>query len=148
MKFQFHNKPIEARPGDTIAAALYRNGQRIFSRSFKYHRPRGLLCVSGKCPNCLMNVDGIPNVRTCITPAREGMKVKAQNAYPSLETDFLSITQRFDWLMPVGWYYKTLTHPVCGTPPSLRFAKSPAWAKFFLPLPRNTNMPGCMQTLP
>jgi sarcosine oxidase subunit alpha len=111
VKFRFHDKPVEAQPGDTIAAALYRNGQRIFSRSFKYHRPRGLLCVSGKCPNCLMNVDGVPNVRTCITPAREGMKVKAQNAYPSLETDFLSITQRFDWLMPVGWYYKTLTHP-------------------------------------
>jgi sarcosine oxidase, subunit alpha len=111
VKFQFHDKTVEAQPGDTIAAALYRNGQRIFSRSFKYHRPRGLLCVSGKCPNCLMNVDGVPNVRTCIAPAREGTKVKAQNAYPSLETDLLSITQRFDWLMPVGWYYKTLTHP-------------------------------------
>ncbi|MGA8149949.1 MAG: 2Fe-2S iron-sulfur cluster-binding protein [Terriglobales bacterium] len=111
MKFFFQDKPVEAKPGDTIAAALYRDGQRIFSRSFKYHRPRGLLCVSGKCPNCLMNVDGIPNVRTCITPVRADMKVKAQNAFPSLETDWLSITQRFDWLMPVGWYYKTFTHP-------------------------------------
>ena len=111
MKFRFHDKSVEAQPGDTIAAALFRSGQRIFSRSFKYHRPRGLLCVSGKCPNCLMNVDGVPNVRTCITPARQGMEVKAQNAYPSLETDFLSITQHFDWLMPVGWYYKTLTLP-------------------------------------
>jgi sarcosine oxidase subunit alpha len=111
VKLRFHDKLIEAQPGDTIAVALYRSGQRIFSRSFKYHRPRGLLCVSGKCPNCLMNVDGVPNVRTCITPVREGMQVKAQNAYPSLETDFLSVTQRFDWLMPVGWYYKTMTHP-------------------------------------
>ena len=111
MKFRFHERVVEAQPGDTIAAALYRNGQRVFSRSFKYHRPRGLLCVSGRCPNCLMNVDGVPNVRTCMTPVRDGMKVKGQNAYPSLDTDFLSITQRFDWLMPVGWYYKTLTHP-------------------------------------
>ena len=111
MKLHFQGKAVEAKPGDTIAAALYRAGQRIFSRSFKYHRPRGLLCVSGKCPNCLMNVDGVPNVRTCITPVREGMKVRAQNAFPSLDTDFLSITQRFDWLMPVGWYYKTFTHP-------------------------------------
>lgn len=111
MKFQFQGKLVGAQPGDTIAAALYRNGQRVFSRSFKYHRPRGLLCVSGNCPNCLMNVDGVPNVRTCIRPVREGMKVKGQNAYPSLETDFLSIAERFDWLMPVGWYYKTLTHP-------------------------------------
>ena len=111
LKFYFQDRSVESRDGDTIGAALYRNGQRIFSRSFKYHRPRGLLCVSGKCPNCLMNVDGIPNVRTCITPVHDDMKVRAQNAYPSLETDWLSITQRFDWLMPVGWYYKTFTHP-------------------------------------
>jgi sarcosine oxidase, subunit alpha len=111
LKFHFQDRVVEAKDGDTIAAALYRSGQRIFSRSFKYHRPRGLLCVSGKCPNCLMNVDGIPNVRTCITPVRDDMSVKSQNAYPSLETDLLSITQRFDWLMPVGWYYKTFTHP-------------------------------------
>jgi len=111
VKFFFQGKSIEATAEDTIAAALYRSGRRIFSRSFKYHRPRGLLCVSGNCPNCMMNVDGVPNVRTCITPVREGMKVKAQNAFPSLETDFLSVTQHFDRLMPVGWYYKTFTHP-------------------------------------
>jgi len=110
LKFHFQGGAVEAKDGDTIAAALYRHGQRTFSRSFKYHRPRGLLCVRGKCPNCLMNVDGIPNIRTCITPVRDGMRVKAQNAFPSLETDWLSITQRLDWLMPVGWYYKTFTH--------------------------------------
>jgi sarcosine oxidase subunit alpha len=110
VKFRFNKKVFVAQTGDTIAAALYRNGQRIFSRSFKYHRPRGLLCFSGKCPNCLMNVDGVPNVRTCITPVREGMQVRAQNAYPSLGMDFFSIIQLFDWLMPVGWYYKTFTN--------------------------------------
>jgi len=57
-----------------------------------------------------MNVDGIPNVRTCTTPVRDGMRVRSQNAFPSLETDFLSVAQHFDWLMPVGWYYKTFTH--------------------------------------
>jgi sarcosine oxidase, subunit alpha len=111
VKFAFQGKPVEAKSGDTIAAALYRSGQRIFARSFKYHRPRGLLCVAGNCPNCMMNVEGVPNVRTCITPVREGVSVKSQNAFPSLETDFLSITQYFDQLMPVGWYYKTFTHP-------------------------------------
>jgi sarcosine oxidase subunit alpha len=111
VEFFFQTKPIQAKAGDTVAAALYRSGRRIFSRSFKYHRPRGLLCVSGNCPNCMMNVDGVPNVRTCITPVREGMQVKSQNAFPSLETDFLSVSQRFDRLMPVGWYYKTFTHP-------------------------------------
>src|SRR5438093_6282645 len=58
-----------------------------------------------------MNVDGVPNVRACITPARAGMQVRHQNAYPSLEHDWLAIAQRFDWLMPVGWYYKTMTRP-------------------------------------
>jgi len=111
MKIRFNGKEIDAQPGDSIASALYRSGQRIFSRSFKYHRPRGLLCCSGKCPNCMMNVDGTPNIRTCVTPAREGMEIKHQNAYPSLDTDWLSLTQRFDWLMPVGWYYKTFTRP-------------------------------------
>ena len=111
MKFRFDGREIEARQGDNIASALYRAGQRIFSRSFKYHRPRGLLCCSGKCPNCMLNVDGVPNVRSCMTPVREGMAVKHQNAYPSLEKDWLSIAQHFDWLMPVGWYYKTFTNP-------------------------------------
>jgi sarcosine oxidase subunit alpha len=108
---QFNGRPIAAQQGDTVASALYRAGRRIFSRSFKYHRPRGLLCLAGKCPNCMMNVDGVPNVRACVTAARPGTQVENQNAYPSLENDWLAAVQRFDWLMPVGWYYKTLTHP-------------------------------------
>lgn len=107
MRFRFGSRAIEAQPNDTIASALYRAGQRIFSRSFKYHRPRGLLCVAGKCPNCMMNVDGVPNVRACVTAPRDGMQVRGQNAWPSLERDRLAIVQKLDWLMPVGWYYKT-----------------------------------------
>lgn len=109
MTFEFCGKTVQARAGDTIASALYRSGQRIFTRSFKYHRPRGLLCLSGKCPNCLMNVDGIPNVRACMTMARDGMRVRHQNAFPSLDHDWLAFVQRFDRLMPVGWYYKAFT---------------------------------------
>ena len=109
--FEFNGKTASARARDTVASALYRSGQRIFTRSFKYHRPRGLLCLSGKCPNCLMNVDGTPNVRACITPVRAGMRVTHQNAYPSLEHDWLALVQKFDWLMPVGWYYKSMTNP-------------------------------------
>jgi len=108
--FEFDGQTVEARTGDTVASALYRAGRRIFTRSFKYHRPRGLLCMAGKCPNCLVNVDGAPNVRGCITPARAGMQVRHQNAYPSLDSDWLSSVQHFDWLMPVGWYYKAMTH--------------------------------------
>ena len=100
---------IQAQPGDTIAAAMFRSGIRIFTRSFKNHRPRGLLCMTGKCPNCLMNVDGVPSVRVCTAQARPGMKVKHQNAFPSLGFDLLAVAQKFNWLMPVGWYYKTFT---------------------------------------
>ena len=64
--FEFDDKPVPARAGDTVASALYRSGRRIFTRSFKFHRPRGLLCLAGKCPNCLVNVDGAPNVRSCV----------------------------------------------------------------------------------
>ncbi len=107
----FDGKPAMAYPGDTVASALYRAGQRIFSRSFKYHRPRGLLCGAGRCPNCLVNVDGTPNVRACTEPIRAGMQIRHQNAYPSLVRDWLAVAERFDRLLPVGFYYKTFTHP-------------------------------------
>ena len=51
----FEGTEVPIKAGDTIAAALYRGGMRIFSRSFKYHRPRGLYCVGGDCPNCLVD---------------------------------------------------------------------------------------------
>ena len=54
----FDGQPIEAYSGDTVASAVYAAGIRLFSRSFKYHRPRGLLCTTGRCPNCMVAVDG------------------------------------------------------------------------------------------
>ena len=78
--FEFDGKKINGYKGDTIASALYAAGTRIFSRSFKYHRPRGLLCVEGNCPNCLVTVNGIPNVRCCQKSVQKGMVVKSQNA--------------------------------------------------------------------
>src|SRR5262249_37377729 len=71
LTFTFEGRPVPAIEGQSIAAALYAAGQRVFTRSFKYHRPRGLLCAAGDCPNCLMEVDGRPNVRTCTEPARQ-----------------------------------------------------------------------------
>ena len=111
VEFTFGNKLVQAYQGDTIASALYGSGLRIFSRSFKFHRPRGLLCVSGKCPNCLVTVDGIPNIRSCTFPVQPGIKVTHQNAWPSLAVDFMSITNKFGWLMPVGFYYKFFHTP-------------------------------------
>ena len=110
LTFLFNGKTIHANPGDTVGSALFRAGRRIFSRGFKTHRPRGLLCVTGRCPNCLMNVDGVPNVRACTSPVRAGIVVKPQNVFPSLEFDCLAPAQKLlSPLMPVGWYYKTFT---------------------------------------
>ena len=70
---------VTAKPGDTVASALYRSGVRTFTYSYQYGRPRGLLCLTGSCPNCMVNIDGVPNVRSCTTPARNGLSVLAQN---------------------------------------------------------------------
>ncbi|MDQ2741715.1 MAG: 2Fe-2S iron-sulfur cluster-binding protein [Chloroflexota bacterium] len=107
----FDGEPIEAYAGDTVGSAVYGSGVRLFSRSFKYHRPRGLLCCSGACPNCLVTVDGTPNERACTTPVIEGMRVEAQNAFPSLDFDLLSIVDKLGRFLPVGFYYKTLMYP-------------------------------------
>jgi sarcosine oxidase subunit alpha len=111
LTFKFEGRTIRAIPGQSIAAALYAAGVRIFSRSFKYHRPRGLLCVSGDCPNCLMQVDGRPNVRTCIEPARQGQVVRGQHAWPGLRFDLLRVFDRLSYFLPVGFYYKRFHKP-------------------------------------
>src|SRR5262249_39015086 len=91
--------------------ALFAVGRRTFTRSFKYHRPRGLFCVAGDCPNCLMQVDGRPNVRTCIEPVQQGQVVCHQNAWPSLDFDVLRIFDKLDRFLPVGFYYKRFYKP-------------------------------------
>ena len=78
MHVEFEGRAVEAREGDTVASALYRSGLRVFSRSFKLHRRRGLYCLTGDCPNCLMTVDGEPGVRTCVTPVQDALKVAAR----------------------------------------------------------------------
>src|SRR5690606_19280707 len=102
--FTFNNRSYDAFPGDTIASALAAAGVDVFSRSFKYHRPRGLLCCAGHCPNCLVQVGAEPNVRACMRPVVEGMDVRAQNAWPSLERDAMSLTAAGSRMMPVGFY--------------------------------------------
>ncbi|MGA8219515.1 MAG: 2Fe-2S iron-sulfur cluster-binding protein, partial [Solirubrobacterales bacterium] len=110
--FSFDGDARRGLEGDTIASALAGAGQRVFSRSFKYHRPRGLLCCSGQCPNCLVEVDGSPGVRACAEPLREGMEVRHMNAWPSLSFDAMRAVDRFgSRLTPPGFYYKTFMRP-------------------------------------
>jgi sarcosine oxidase subunit alpha len=111
LTFTFEGREIPALRGQSIAAALYASGVRTFTRSFKYHRPRGLFCVAGDCPNCLMRVDGRPNVRTCIESARAGQRVEHQNAWPSLDFDVLRVFDKLDRFLPVGFYYKRFHKP-------------------------------------
>jgi sarcosine oxidase subunit alpha len=112
VRFTFDGKPVEAFEGDTIGSALYAKGQRTFSRSFKYHRRRGLMCCAGQCPNCIVAVDGAPGVRACVEPVTEGMRVEHLNATPGLELDVMRATDlvgtRFT---PPGFYYKTFIRP-------------------------------------
>ena len=112
VQFTFDGKKVEAYEGDTIGSALYAAGRRTFSRSFKYHRPRGLMCCAGQCPNCIVSVDGAPGVRACTEPVREGMKVEHLNATPSLEFDVMQATDLAGGkFTPPGFYYKTFIRP-------------------------------------
>ncbi len=111
VEFMFGGRKVSALQGDTVASALHASGVTTLSRGFKYHRPRGLLCAAGRCPNCLVNVDGTPNVRACTQPVKPGMNVRHQNAWPTLKWDALSVLDRLGWLLPVGFYYKALHRP-------------------------------------
>ncbi|MGZ4125614.1 MAG: glycine cleavage T C-terminal barrel domain-containing protein, partial [Actinomycetota bacterium] len=75
------------------------------------HRRRGLYCLTGDCANCLVTVDGSPGVRSCVTEAGEGMRVRREGGWPSVDRDVVSITDRLHALMPVGFYYKAFVRP-------------------------------------
>lgn len=82
--FTFEGRRLEAFEGETIAAALVANDAKILGWSQKLHRPRGFFCAIGKCSSCLMRVDGVPNVRACTTPVRDGMIVERQEGHPKV----------------------------------------------------------------
>ncbi len=77
--FYFEGKLMTGKEGDTIAFALHDNGIKVLSRSLRLGRPRGFYCGIGNCSSCKMRVDGVDNVRTCITPLKENMHVEIQN---------------------------------------------------------------------
>ena len=109
--FKYRGKTLYGVAGDTLATALYANGIRIFARSLKYHRPRGLYSLDGECSNTCMEVDGVPNVRTENTLLTEGMHVREQNVVGSASIDLMAFMDKLDWLMPAGFYYRTMHKP-------------------------------------
>lgn len=76
--FTFDGRRMEGYEDEPIAMALHANGVRVYRETAKRHQPRGFFCAIGKCSSCFMVVDGVPNVRTCVTPLKEGMIVETQ----------------------------------------------------------------------
>ena len=93
-------EPVEARAGDTVAAAMLRAGFTTFTRSIKYHRPRGAFCLDGTCGQCLIRVDGVPSVMACRAPVSPGLRCERQNApLGSADTDLI---RAVDFVFPKG----------------------------------------------
>ena len=111
LAFTYRGKSYRGVAGDTVATALYANGVRVFGRSLKYHRPRGLYSLDGECSNAMVEVDGVPNVRAETTLLAAGMTVKPQNVKGSPEFDLMGFMDALSWAMPAGFYYRVFHKP-------------------------------------
>jgi sarcosine oxidase, subunit alpha len=109
--FTWDGEEYPAYEGDTIVSALAAAGVRVFSRSFKYHRPRGLLTASFLDPGCMVQVDDEPNVRGSHRRVAPGMVVSPQNVWPSLRHDAKAANRVFGHFLSAGFYYKTFIKP-------------------------------------
>jgi sarcosine oxidase subunit alpha len=109
--FTWNGGAVPAYGGDTIASALAATGVRVFSRSFKYHRPRGLLTASYLDPGCFLQVGDEPNVRAAHRLAAPGLDVRAQNTWPSLNFDVKAANGLAGRFLSAGFYYKTFIWP-------------------------------------
>ena len=111
INFSFEGKTFTGLGGDNIASALAANQQYLLSRSFKYHRPRGILTMAGQDANTLVQLPSDPNVLADKTAISEGLVVKGQNYTGSLARDFGAWVGLFSRFLPVGFYYKTFFKP-------------------------------------
>jgi len=113
--FTFNGARFAGHPGDTLASALLAGDQMMVGRSFKYHRPRGVVASGAEEPNALMNMESggrfEPNQRATTTELYDGLTARSQNHWPSLEFDIGAINTRFSRFLPAGFYYKTFTWP-------------------------------------
>ncbi len=111
ISFTFEGKAYQGYDGDVIASALAAEGQWLLSRSFKYHRPRGILTMAGQDANTLVQVADEPNVLADRHPIAGGMEIRGQNYGGSLEHDRYAWLDRVGRFMPVGFYYKSFYRP-------------------------------------
>ena len=115
LSFQFDHRSFDGYAGDTLASALIANGVRLIGRSFKYHRPRGILSAGSEEPNALVELRGgarrEPNTRATTVELFDGLTARSQNRWPSLQFDLGALNQLFAPLLPAGFYYKTSMWP-------------------------------------
>ncbi|NND83249.1 MAG: sarcosine oxidase subunit alpha family protein [Gammaproteobacteria bacterium] len=115
VEFTFDGKTVTGYKGDTIASALLANDIKLIGRSWKYHRPRGIIGDGAEEPNALFQVEEgaytTPNVRGTQAEIYPGMVVNSTNAWPSVKFDLLSVFGLFARFLPAGFYYKTFMWP-------------------------------------
>ncbi len=116
VSFTWDGRPLGALEGDTLASALIANGIHLAGRSFKYHRPRGILAGGAEEPNALATIsrDAVrtePNVRASVQEVFDGMMAKSQNRWPSLTFDAGAVNDLLGRFFPAGFYYKTFMWP-------------------------------------
>jgi sarcosine oxidase subunit alpha len=116
LTFRFDGRPYAGYRGDTLASALLANGVRTVARSFKYHRPRGVLSAGSEEPTALVQVGSdpattVPNVRATELELYDGLEAFPQNCWPSLRRDVGAVNDAFARFLPAGFYYKTFMGP-------------------------------------
>ncbi|MGH7154495.1 MAG: 2Fe-2S iron-sulfur cluster-binding protein, partial [Acetobacteraceae bacterium] len=114
--FSFDGKKYAGCAGDTLASALLANGVHLVGRSFKYHRPRGILSAGAEEPNALVTVRRdtgrtTPNLRATQVELYPGLRAVSQNRWPSLGFDVGAVADRLSPLLGAGFYYKTFMWP-------------------------------------
>ena len=115
IEFTFNGKRMTGHAGDTLASALLANDQMMMGRSFKYHRPRGVVASGSEEPNALMGLGTgdrfEPNQRATTTELFSGLSAQSQNHWPNLEFDVLAINNKLGRFLTAGFYYKMFIHP-------------------------------------
>jgi sarcosine oxidase subunit alpha len=115
LSFSFDGAPLEGHHGDTVASALLANGVHLVGRSFKYHRPRGMVTAGADEPNALVQLARgartEPNTRATQQELYDGLTAASQNRWPSLRFDLGALNDAFSFLFPAGFYYKTFMWP-------------------------------------
>ena len=115
VEFRWNGARLSGYQGDTLASALLANGRTLVGRSFKYHRPRGIVASGAEEPNALVGLgDGAgfePNQRATTQELYDGLVARSQNHWPSLDFDVGAVNARLSRFFPAGFYYKTFIHP-------------------------------------